>query len=321
MKRREFIAGLSGAAAVWPFVANAQETGRMYRLGAVHPNPRNTPHLIAFFNELRRAGFVEGQNLIVDQRGFGVASEDFARIADEMVKAKADVIMSAGDVATRAAQHATTTIPILTVSDDMVGSGLVRALARPGGNTTGISILAADLDGKRQEILIEAVPGIRRMAALADATQPPRDGLEASARARGVELLVQTITKPDQIARAIDAAKDWGATAINVLATPLFFVNRQLVFERTTTHRLPAIYLFPEMAEEGGLIGYGARIFQIYRDMASRQAVKLMLGTRPNDIPVEQPTKFEMVINLRTATAIGHEVPAGLVLRADKVIE
>jgi putative ABC transport system substrate-binding protein len=320
MQRRDFIMLLGGVAA-WPLAARAQEAGRTYRLGSVHPNPRATPHLVAFIDELRRLGFIEGQNLTVDGRGFGLHTDQFSEMAIEMVKAGVDVILCAGDAATRATQQATTTIPILTVTDDMVGSGLVRALAEPGNNTTGVSILAVELDGKRQEILIEAVPGLRRMAALADANQPRRREWESAAHARGIELLIQTVSKSEQIAPAIDAAKAWGAAALNVLASPLFFVNRQIVYECAAALHLPAIYQFPEMAEEGGLLGYGTSIFQIYRDMVPRQAAKLFLGTKPSDLPVEQPTKFELTINLMTAKAIGHDIPTGLVLRADKVIE
>jgi putative tryptophan/tyrosine transport system substrate-binding protein len=321
MQRREFITLIGGATVGWPLAARAQEAGRTYRLGSVHPNPRATPHLVAFFDELRRLGFIEGQNLTVDGRGFGLRPVQFSEMASEMVKAGVDVILCAGDVATRATQQVTTTIPILTITDDMVGSGLVRSLVAPGNNTTGVSILAVDLDGKRQEILIEAVPGLRRMAALADANQPRRGEWEAAARARGIELLIQPVSKAEEIAPAIDAAKAWGAAALNVLATPLFFVNRQIVYERVAALHLPAMYQFPEMAEEGGLLGYGTRILQIYRDMVARQAAKLFLGTRPTDLPVEQPTKFELAINLKTAKTIGHDIPAGLVLRADTVIE
>ena len=174
MQRREFITILGGAAAAWPLGASAQEPGRTYRLGSVQPNPRDGPHFVAFFDELRRLGFIEGQNLTVDGRGFGLHINQFAEIAAEMVRAKVDVILCAGDVAARAAQQATTTIPIVAVTDDMVASGLVPALAKPGGNTTGVSIFATELDGKRQELLIEALPGLRRMAALADTTQPLR---------------------------------------------------------------------------------------------------------------------------------------------------
>lgn len=320
MRRREFIT-LVGGAAAWPLAARAQEAGRTYRLGSVHPNPRNTPHLIAFFDELQRLGFVEGHNLTVDGRGFGLRVDQFPEMAREMAKSGADVILCAGDAATRATQQATTAIPILSITDDMIGSGLVQALAKPGNNTTGVSILAAELDGKRQDILIEAVPGLRRMAVLSDVNQPRRGDWEAAARARGIELLIQPVTTPTEIVPAIEAAKTWGATALNVLATPLFFSNRQIVYERVAALRLPTIYQFPEMAEEGGLLGYGTRIFHIYRNMVARQAAKLLLGIRPADLPVEQPTTFEFVVNLKTAKAIGHEIPAGLVLRADKVIE
>jgi putative tryptophan/tyrosine transport system substrate-binding protein len=199
----------------------------------------------------------------------------------------------------------------------------VAALARPGGNTTGISLLATELDGKRQEILIEAVPGLRRMAALADTdTTSPRQlqALQDAARARGAELSIHRVAKAEEIAPAIDTAKASNAAALNVLASPLLFANRQVIIERAGTLRLPAIYQWPEVAEQGGFIGYGPRIVQLFRDLA-RQLVKTLRGTKPADLPVEQPTKFELVINLQTAKAIGHEVPAGLVLRADKVIE
>jgi putative ABC transport system substrate-binding protein len=320
MQRREFITLLGGAAAA-PLGASAQEPGQTYRLGSVQPNPRDGPHFVAFFDELRRLGFIEGQNLTVDGRGYGLHIDQFAEIAAEMVRAKVDVILCAGDVAARAAQQATTTIPIVAVTDDMVASGLVPALAKPGGNTTGVSIFATELDGKRQELLIEALPGLRRMAALADTTQPLRGALQVAAHARGIELFIQPVAKPEEIAPAIDAAKASGAAALNVLATPLFFVNRRIIYERAAALRLPAIYQFPEMAEEGGLIAYGPRLDQIYRELVAKQVVKLLRGLKPADLPVEQPTKFEFVINLKTAKAIGHDIPAGLVLRADKLIE
>ncbi len=206
----------------------------------------------------------------------------------------------------------------------MVGSGLVRSLAQPGRNTTGVSILATELDGKRQEILIEAVPGLRRMAALADSNTTAARQLQAlqeAARARGVELSIHRVSKSEEVVPAIDAAKTSEAAALNVLASPLLFANRQGIFERAAALRLPAVYQWPEMAEQGGLVAYGPRIVQIFREVVARQLVKLLRGAKPADLPVEQPTNFELVINLKTAKAIGHEVPAGFVLRADKVIE
>jgi putative tryptophan/tyrosine transport system substrate-binding protein len=323
MKRRAFITMLGGAAA-WPLAARGQEPGRIYRLGAVHSSPRDAPHHIAFFDELRRLGFIEGQNLVGDQAGYGLTAEQFEQHAVEVVKARVDVILSGGDAAVRVAQRATAEIPILALTDDMVGQGFARSLARPGGNTTGVTLLASELDGKRQEILIEAVPGVRRIAALADThtTTPLRlTELEDAARARGIALSIHRVARREEISNAIDAAKAADAGALNVLASALLFNNRTIIFDRVATLRLPAVYQWPEMAEQGGLIGYGPLIVQLYRDIMSRQLAKLLRGIKPTDLPVEQPTRFELVINLKAAKAIGHEVPAGLVLRADKVIE
>jgi putative tryptophan/tyrosine transport system substrate-binding protein len=182
----------------------------------------------------------------------------------------------------------------------------------------------SELDGKRQDILIDAVPGLRRMAALADSnTTAPRQlqALQDAARARGIELSILRVTKPDEIVPAIDAAKNSDAAALNVLASPLLFADRQAIIERATALRLPAMYQWPELAEQGGLLGYGPRIVQLCRDIMARKLVQLLRGARPADLPVEQPTKFELVINLQAAKAIGYEVPALLVARADKVIE
>jgi len=261
---------------------------------------------------------------LVDAHGYGLRVEQLAEHASALVKAQVDVILCAGDAATRAAQQATKTIPILSMTDDMVGSRLVSSLAKPDGNTTGVSILSTELDGKRQELLMEAVPGARRVATLADGNTTSLQHLgrlQEAARMRGVELLIYRVTEPEEIAGAIDAAKSSGATALNVLATPLFFNNRQIILQSVASLRLPAIYQSPEISEDGGLIGYGPRIIQLFRDIMARQLIKLLRGAKPADLPIEQPTKFELVINLKAAKAIGHEVPASLVLRADKVIE
>lgn len=162
------------------------------------------------------------------------------------------------------------------------------------------------------------------MAALADnnATEPRQlQALQVAARARGVELSIHQVAKPGEIAAALEVAKKADAAALNVLASPLLFANRQIILDRAAALRLPAIYQWPEVAEQGGFVGYGPRVVQLFRDVMARQLAKLLRGANPSDLPVEQPTKFELVINLRTAKAIGHEVPAGLVLRADKVIE
>ena len=323
MNRRGFIKFISGAAAAWPLAARAQQAGRTYTLGFLVPVSREAAVTVAFFDELRVHGFIEGHNLTVLPGGFSVPIARIAETAEAMVKAEPDAIVAGPDPQLRALQTVTKTIPIVGMTEDMVVSGLVASLSRPGGNITGISLLSPELDSKRQEILIEAVPGIRRMATLADTTvttaqhlQTLRDG----AQGRGVELLVIGVAKPEDIAPAINEAKTAGAQALNFLATPIFFNNRRVVFDHVAASRLPAIYQWPEMAEEGGFASYGARFTQIFRQRA-RIAVKILRGAKPADIPVEQPSHFELVVNLRAAQAIGHIIPAGLVLRADKVIE
>jgi putative tryptophan/tyrosine transport system substrate-binding protein len=205
----------------------------------------------------------------------------------------------------------------------MVGQGLVDSLARPGGNTTGTSIFATELDGKRHEILIEAVPKLRRLAILADKSTGSREfvALQDAARARGVELLIHQIASAEEITAAIDSAKASGAAALNVLSSPFLYGNRQIIMQRVAALRLPAIYQFPEEAEEGGFVAYGPRLIPIFRELVAEQLVKLLRGVKPADIPVEQPTRFELVINLKTANALGITVPATLVARADKVID
>jgi len=327
MKRREFITLLGGAAA-WPLVSQAQEAGRTYRLGVLVPTvSRQTPPVLALLDELRRNGFVEGQNLTVVFGGFEVANEQLPEAAAALVKAAPDVIIAGPQLPLRALQAATRTVPLVGMSEDMVAEGLVTSLARPGGNITGISLLSPELDGKRQDILIEAVPAARRIAAMADSRATPTYHLQAlqhGARSRGVELSVFAVDGPEGIASAIDAAKAAGAEALNFLATPLFSApgsrNNQIVMERIAAVRLPAIFQWPEIAEAGALAAYGPRFVDMYRQRA-RIVVKILRGAKPADIPVEQPDRYELVINLRAAKAIGHEVPAGLALRADEVIE
>jgi putative ABC transport system substrate-binding protein len=302
----------------------AQQTGRTYRVGGVSVGPRTAPYVAAMFDELRRLGFVEGENLKIDWRSCGPRVDLIPEFVAELVNAKMDVIYATGEPGIRAAQRATTTIPILGFAEDMVGSGLVISLAHPGGNTTGLSILAMELNGKRQEILIEVVPRLRRLAALADpnSTTPQQlQALKDAARARGVELLIHTVATAEEIPAAIDAMKASGATALNVLPAPVLYGNRQIIFQRATELLLPAIYQSPEEAEEGGFMAYGPRLVRTFRELIAPQIVKLLRGTKPADIPVEQPTKFELVINLKTAKALGLTIPESFLVRADEVIE
>ena len=324
MKRRDFITLVGGAAVAWPLAALAQEAERTYRVGALSAGSGDSPPAVAMFDELRRFGFIEGQNLIVDWRQYSLHVDRISEFAADLVKSKVDVIYANGDAGIRAAQQATTTIPILGTSDDMVKSGLVKSLARPDGNTTGTSFLSAELDGKRQDILIEAVPGLRRIAAIADSNRTAGSRLQAlkqAAHKRNVDLSIHQISKSEEIPAAIDAAKTSGATALNVLASPTLYSSRQIIMQRVAALRLPTIYQFPEEAEEGGFVAYGPRVVQVFREQMARQLVQLLRGAKPANIPVEQPTKFELVVNLKTAKALSLTMPETFLAGADKVIE
>jgi putative tryptophan/tyrosine transport system substrate-binding protein len=321
MRRREFIA-LMGASITWPLASRAQQAGRTYRLGCLLATPRDAN--IAFFDELRRRGFIEGQNLTVEFRTYAQHVDLIPQYAAELVKARVDVIVAQGDETVRAVQQATKTIPIVALVGDMLGSGLVTSLARPDGNTTGVSILAGEADGKRQDILIEAVPGLRLMAVLADVNYTNAAKLAAlqeAAHAHNIEFSIHRVARGEEIAAAIDSAQASGATALNIVASPLFYAYRYLIMERAAAAHLPTIYTLPETAEEGGFAGYGPRFSQLFLEVLLQQIVKIFRGAKIADIPVEQATKFELVINLKTAKAMGVTVPEALLARADKVID
>ena len=243
MRRREVIA-LIGSAVTAPFVrahiVGAQEPGRTYKIGALNGSARQAPRNVAFFDELRGLGFVEGQNLKIIVDGFGLRNEQFAEAAATLAKSAPDVIFCTGNPAMRAAQESTRTVPIVGVASDMVGAGFVRSLARPGGNVTGVS-LTFEVDGKRQDLLMEAMPEARRFAFLTDPTFPPAQlsALQNATRARGVDVAVFTAEVPEQIAPTMDKAKAWGADALNVLSGPLFSINRRIVIERAAALGLP----------------------------------------------------------------------------------
>jgi putative tryptophan/tyrosine transport system substrate-binding protein len=323
MNRREFITLLSGTTVPMTAVgkASAQLAGKTYRLGVLVQGQRNAVHWIAFFDELRKQGFFEGVNLtLVDE--FNMSLDQAESAAATMVNGRPDAIVTAGAL-TRVLQRVTETIPVLTVSDDLLAEKVVTSLAHPDGNATGISILATELDGKRQEILLEAFPGTQRLAILADngvTTREQLQALEGAARARGIAVSTYVVRRTDDIIPAIEAALSAGAQALNVLASSLLNRYRTRIIERMAMVRLPAIYQWPEMAEEGGLIAYGPRFVTVYRQQAL-QVAKVLKGVRPADIPIEQPTKFELVVNLKAARATGLTIPPSLLLRADAVIE
>jgi len=323
-KRRSFIALLASTALILlaPRATFGQTPGRTYRIGSLSVRPRTAPHFVAMLDELRRAGFIEGRNLVIADAGWGTRPERFVEAAADLVHNKTDVILAGGDAAIRAAQQATATIPILAVADDMVGSGLVPSLAHQGGNTTGVSIVASDLDAKRLEVLHDCVPLARRIAVLGDPTTvSTRAQVNAAGRELGVEVIWFEARNAEEIDRALDRIMAAKVEAVNVLASPILNLARGQIIDWMRDAQLPAIYQWPETAELGGLLAYGPSQVANYRDIVARQLIHLLRGARPADLPIEQPTKFELVINLKTARTLGLDVPPKLIARADRVIE
>jgi len=299
-----------------------REPGRVYRLALVLPVGRDEPAGLAFLDELRIQGFIEGKNLVIIG-GLPISNEQASAVVPLVLQAAPDAITTGGDFIARAFQKATQSIPLVVMTEDMVAAGFATSLAQPGGNITGISLMSSDLDGKRQDILMEAVPGAHRIAALADpnvATLEYLKIMEESARKHGKELLVVHAASASDLIPAINDASSRGAAALNVLSSPMLHLNRHVIIARTAEVRLPAIYQWPETAEEGGLLGYGPSFIEIFRQRA-RMVAKVLRGAKPSDLPVEQPTKFKLAINLKTAKTINYAVPTGLTLRADEVIE
>jgi putative tryptophan/tyrosine transport system substrate-binding protein len=316
MRRRGFVAGV-GASIAWPVVAAAQRPGRTYRIAML---ASLSAEVWTFWDELKRNGFVTGQNLVVDRRGKPVPIARLDAAAAELVKAGPDAIVAWGPAAGHAAQSATKSVPIVVFTDDPVQSGLATSMAHPGGNTTGVGILAGQLDGKRLEILHELVPAARRIGLLVDPTQVGQAEVEAVGRNLDLELITREVRSADDIGQGIDALAARKAAAINVLASLLFYDSRALIIERTRALGLPTIYWWADLAREGGLISFGPNFEEASRLLA-RQVSRVLNGASPAKLPLIQPTRFELVINLKTARALGLTVPPSLLARADEVIE
>jgi putative ABC transport system substrate-binding protein len=289
-------------------------------IGLLAPNPKVFATL-TLERDLAEFGWEAERNLRLIVRASPGTNETLPALVADLVAQNVDLIFTAGDRATIAAQHASKSIPIVGVCDDMVGSHLVESMARPGGNTTGISIFASELDVKRLQLLHELVPQAARMGILADPTTiSTRPQLEAAAPTLGLELIIALAANPEEIGVALDHLAAAGLDAVNVLASPILDDARDLIVDRLNRVRLPAIYQWPQLAELGGLAGYGPRLAGVIRD-AIRIVDKILRGARPGDNPVEQPTRFEFVINLKTAETLGVTIPASLIARADAIIE
>jgi len=323
MRRREFIALLGGIAGSWSLPVRAQQASTA-TVGLLWPGagPPVSPRLESFREGLRRSGFVEDQNVAIDLRYVQAGQQTLADHAADLVRAKVAVIATFGDSATKIAQQATSTIPIVSLADDLLGSGLIGSLSRPGANTTGITILAPELSAKRLELLSTIVPGLARVAGLWDPTTGGSQVAmsENAARTLKLKLQILEVTQRDDLDGVFRAARDAQAQAVNVFSSPFLASLYLEIINRAAEYRLPTIYQWREHAEAGGLISYGPSLPVMWEQDGALVA-KVLKGAEPSGLPVEQPTKFELVINLKTARALGLTVSNQMQLLADEVIE
>jgi len=322
--RREFITALGGAAA-WPLAARAQQPSKLPTIGYLGgTTPAEGQRVASFVQQLRELGWIEGRNVTIEYRRTDGRPEQMAEIAAEFVRLKVDVIVTWATPPTVAAKQATSVIPIVfAVVGDPVGTGLVASLARPGGNITGLSLQQTDSASKRVELLREVVPDLRRLAFMGNlgnrALMLELGEVQTATRILGLEITAPEIRRAEDIAPAFEALKGH-AQAVYVAPDPLLLANRVRFQTLVLTARLPAIYNSREWVEAGGLISYGPNFLDLFR-RAAGYVDKLLRGAKASDIPIEQPTKFDLVINLTTANALGLTVPPTLLARADEVIE
>jgi ABC-type uncharacterized transport system substrate-binding protein len=325
MKRREFITLLGGAVA-WPLAARGQQPGKLPTIGLlVSSTPADESQRVgAFTQRLHQLGWIDGRTITIELRSAEGRPERAHEIATEFVRRKVDVIVTSGTPIVAVVKQATSTIPIVfAVAGDPVGNGLVASLARPGGNVTGLSLMQVDIAGKRLELLHQMVPGLRRLGIMGNFSNPPLalelNEVQEMANRLGLEVVTCEIRRAEDIAPAFDTLKA-RAEALYVEADTLVVANRTRIIILALAARLPAIFNSREYVKEGALLSYGPNFPELFR-RAADYVDKILRGTKPGDIPVEQPTKLDLVVNLTTAKALGLTVPDTLLARADEVIE
>jgi len=323
MRRRQFITLLGGAAA-WPVAARAQQTTRVWRIGFITHAASDAAYA-SLFEPLRELGYVEGQNIIVERRYAEGRSERFQEFAAEMVRLNADVVITSTTPAALALRNASTTIPVvIPTAIDPVGTGLIASLAHPGGNITGGALLSGELAAKRLELLKEVVPGLSRTAVLWNGANPANAlawrETEGAARTLGVTLQSHDVRGPEDFNIAFATMAQRRPDAVSVLTDALITQYEKELVDFAIKERLPSVFPSKDPIKLGGLLSYGPRYSEMLRRAAS-QVDKILRGARPADLPMEQPTKFELVINLTTAKALGLTIPEAFLLRADEVIE
>src|SRR5262245_47779269 len=323
--RRELLVALGGAAAAWPLAARAQQSAKLPTIGYLGTAAASAwaPWTAAFVQRLHELGWIDGRTVAIQYRWAEGRSERLAEIAAEFVRLKVDVIVTGGNAAV-AAKQASSVIPIVfALVDDPVGSGLVASLARPGGNVTGLSMQSTDLAGKRLALLREVVPGLRRLAIMANVEYPAAvqemGEIQTAAGTLGLDVAIFEIRRAEDIAPTFEALKG-RAEALYVVGDALVITHRVRINTLALTARMPTIFFLREYVEAGGLMSYGPSFPDLFR-RAGDYVDKILRGTKPADIPVEQPTKFDLVVNLTTAKALGLDVPLHIQQLADEVIE
>lgn len=326
MDRRTFLATLAGGLLAAPLTAAAQQEGRMSRVGwlAPGPAPAGGPMLNALREGLRELGYADGQSIQFEARWAESQISRLPTLAEDLVRLKVQVIFAWGYPSIMAAKRATATIPIVFLTHfDPVESGFVASLARPGGNVTGRTFMSPDLAAKRLQLLREIVPGVSHVALMANTahagTQSMLAHFQSSAQALGVKLEIVEPESPDQFEDAFALIVRKGVGAAHVNLDPLFMENRPRLIQLAMMHRLPTTYDVRQFTDGGGLMSYGPSVLGEVR-RAAVQVDKILKGARPADLPVEQPSKFELIINMKTAKALGLTIPQSLLLRADQVI-
>ena len=327
MRRRQFITLIGGAAAGWPFAASAQQK-KLPVIGVLHPGWTGGPAAVGFYQGLRELGYTEGLNIAIERRYGDWNTDRFAKLAADLVRLKVDVIFVVSTSPARAARQATSMIPIVVGGmADPVGDELIVSLARPGGNITGNTFLGPELIAKRFGLFKAAVPGLARVAALwhpAAYGKRTMDGIlketEAAAQALGLQLQLVPAVGPGDFEAAFLTMTREHADAVILLPSPMLFAEHKRIVELAAKNRLPAMYAAREFVEDGGLMSYGASQLDLFRHAAT-YVDKVLKGAKPADLPVEQPTRFELVVNLKTAKEIGIDIPATLLVSADEVIE
>ena len=324
MKRREFIALLGGVTAMLRPVAARAQQAPMRRVGILWPaaSPPAPPRLEWFTQALRQLGFTEGHNLAIELRYAQQGLQQIPELAAELARMNVEVVAAFGDLAPKAMQQASKAVPIVAMADDILGAEIVTSLSRPGGNTTGVTVMAPELSQKRLELLSEIAPGLRRVAALWDPSTGASQvsATERAARTLKLELQIVDVRRREDLANAFRSAQAGGAEALSIFSSPLLASIIHEIINLSAAERLPTVYQWKEHVEAGGLVSYGPSLEAVWRQAGSIVA-KILNGNKPADLPVEQPAKFELAVNARTAKALGITIPASVLVQADAVIE